>query len=101
MLKHYKKIQSIRVPYKSKILAFTILISFMFSNLLIAKKTGNSFHVESKIIQNFTVTGTITSTADNLPIPGVNIFVKGNSAISAVSDFDGKFKISLSSSDAI
>ncbi|MNG33779.1 hypothetical protein D3C84_1201030 [compost metagenome] len=36
-----------------------------------------------------------------MPVPGVNVSVKGNPKIGVVTDFDGKYKITLPSSDAI
>ncbi|WP_417941268.1 SusC/RagA family TonB-linked outer membrane protein [Flavobacterium sp. RS13.1] len=105
MLKHYKKVQLIKMLHSSKILIFTALFSFLFSNVLWTKETKNSFsYVKNEIKlkdQNYTVTGIITSTVDKLPIPGVNITVKGNSGHAAISDFDGKFKITLPSAEAI
>ena len=43
--------------------------------------------------QNTSVSGTVTSSADGLPLIGVNIIVKDTST-GAVSDFDGNFTIS-------
>tara|TARA_B100001093_G_C26848889_1_gene1024145 strand:- start:45 stop:3137 length:3093 start_codon:yes stop_codon:yes gene_type:complete len=40
--------------------------------------------------QTFSVNGTVKSSVDNMPIPGVNIIVK-NSSNGTVSDFDGNF----------
>ncbi|MEO7975521.1 TonB-dependent receptor [Flavobacterium sp.] len=86
-------------------MVFTVLIPFMFPNLLLATEARTAFSCvknEFKLKdQSFTVTGTIISTVDNLPIPGVNIVVKDNPGITAVSDYDGKFRISLPSADAI
>ncbi len=47
-----------------------------------------------KVEQNKTVTGTIVGADDNLPIPGVNIVVKGTST-GTVSDFDGNYSIKV------
>ncbi|MDC1355263.1 TonB-dependent receptor [Flavobacteriaceae bacterium] len=44
------------------------------------------------IAQNTTVSGTVKSNADGLPLIGVNIIVK-NTSSGAVSDFDGNFTI--------
>src|SRR6056297_389655 len=46
-----------------------------------------------------TVTGTVVSKADDLPLPGVNILEKGTTN-GVVSDFDGKFSIEVAE-DAI
>ncbi|TVZ58836.1 TonB-linked SusC/RagA family outer membrane protein [Flavobacteriaceae bacterium MAR_2010_105] len=45
--------------------------------------------------QEKTVTGTITSVSDGLPLPGVNVIVKGTSR-GVQSDFDGKYSINVS-----
>jgi TonB-linked SusC/RagA family outer membrane protein len=50
--------------------------------------------------QNITVTGKIISIEDNMPVPGVNINVKGTKN-GVVTDFDGNYKITVPSSDAI
>ncbi len=42
------------------------------------------------------VTGTVTSAADNLPIPGVSIYVKG-STVGTTSDIDGKYVLDVTS----
>lgn len=47
-----------------------------------------------------TVSGTVTSSADQIPVPGVNIIVKGtNTGVST--DFDGNYSISASSNDVL
>ena len=48
--------------------------------------------VFSATAQNTTVSGTVKSSADGLPLIGVNIIVK-NTSSGAVSDFDGNFTI--------
>lgn len=45
-------------------------------------------------VQDKTVTGQIISAEDNMPIPGVNIVIKGTST-GAVSDFDGNYSINV------
>lgn len=47
-----------------------------------------------------TVTGQVTSSEDNLGIPGVNIIIKGTST-GVVSDFDGNFRISVAPGDVL
>ena len=43
--------------------------------------------------QTFSASGTVKSSVDNMPLPGVNIVVK-NSSNGTVSDFDGNFTLS-------
>ncbi|GFZ81573.1 SusC/RagA family TonB-linked outer membrane protein [Aquaticitalea lipolytica] len=47
-----------------------------------------------------TVSGTVTDKANALPLPGVNILVKGTS-VGTTSDFDGNYTISAKSGDVI
>ncbi|MCF4100261.1 TonB-dependent receptor [Gillisia sp. M10.2A] len=50
--------------------------------------------------QERNITGTITSSEDNLPLPGVNVLVKGTSR-GAITDFDGKYSISAANGDVL
>lgn len=50
--------------------------------------------------QSKTVTGTVTSAADNVPIPGVNVVVKGTST-GTISNVDGQFTISAADADVL
>src|SRR5690606_35141526 len=47
-----------------------------------------------------TVSGTVTSAADNSPVPGVNVIVKGTSQ-GTVTDFDGNYSMVVSSADVL
>lgn len=98
------KIQLFKIPRKVKFVALGVLFQFMFSSVLLAKEgRNNSPTLPAKINQQnqqIVVTGTITSLDDKMPIPGVNVFVKGNPKNGVVTDFDGKYKITLPSSDA-
>jgi len=51
-----------------------------------------SFFILSLGAQNIVVTGTVTEAASGLPLPGVNVIVKGTSK-GASTDFDGNFTI--------
>ncbi|SKB51177.1 TonB-linked outer membrane protein, SusC/RagA family [Salegentibacter salinarum] len=46
------------------------------------------------------ITGTVTSAADNLPVPGVTVMEK-NTNNGVVTDFDGNYEIEVSGPDAI
>lgn len=48
----------------------------------------------------FTLTGTVTSKGDGMPIPGVNILVVGEQR-GVITDFDGNYEIKVSSGDVI
>ena len=45
--------------------------------------------------QGRVVTGQVTSAEDKDPMPGVNVTVKGRGGIGTITDFEGKFKLSL------
>ncbi|WP_274971548.1 SusC/RagA family TonB-linked outer membrane protein, partial [Zunongwangia profunda] len=55
--------------------------------------------LESSLFQT-QITGTVKSSADQLPMPGVSVVEKGTSN-GAVTDFDGNFKLNVSSNDAV
>ncbi len=44
--------------------------------------------------QNKTLTGTVISSEDNLPLPGVNVILKGTTQ-GTITDFDGKFTLNV------
>ncbi|MDZ7608128.1 MAG: carboxypeptidase-like regulatory domain-containing protein [Cyclobacteriaceae bacterium] len=46
----------------------------------------------ASILQQRTITGTITSLEDNMPLPGVSVILKGTST-GTVTDLDGKYTI--------
>ncbi|NME70321.1 SusC/RagA family TonB-linked outer membrane protein [Flammeovirga aprica] len=48
--------------------------------------------------QERTVKGTVTDAADNSPLPGVNVLIKGTS-LGAVTDFDGNFSVIIPSTE--
>jgi len=98
------KIQLFKIPRKVKFVALGVLFQFMFSSVLLAKEgKNNSSSLPANINQQnqqIVVSGIVTSAEDKMPVPGVNVSVKGNPKIGVVTDFDGKYKITLPSSDA-
>lgn len=58
------------------------------------------FFIPSMLLSQTTVKGTITDQANALPLPGVNILIKGTST-GATSDFDGHYTITAKSGDII
>ncbi|MFC0603896.1 SusC/RagA family TonB-linked outer membrane protein [Winogradskyella pulchriflava] len=50
--------------------------------------------------QEKTVTGTVTTMSDGMPLPGANVIVK-NTSRGVQTDFDGKFSISVTSGEVI
>ena len=92
--------QLIKVPRNVNSVVLGVLLPFMFSNVLLANEVNSSLAVEkSQNSQKITVSGTITSAGDKLPVPGVTVLVKGNSKIGVMSDNNGKYTINLPSSD--
>ncbi|MFD2035838.1 SusC/RagA family TonB-linked outer membrane protein [Belliella marina] len=59
-----------------------------------------AFAYNGKVMAQQQVTGTIISADDNLPLPGVNVRVKGASR-GAISDIDGRFSIQASSGEVL
>lgn len=50
--------------------------------------------------QESTVTGTVTSAEDNLPVPGVNVLIKGTSRGTST-DFDGNYTLKVAKGEVI
>jgi len=99
------KIQLIKIPHKIKFVVVGVLFQFLFSSVLFASEKGSAFSSSITELnqkeQNIIIKGIITSSEDNVPIPGVNVRVKGNANISVTTDYDGKYTISLPSSDSV
>lgn len=47
-----------------------------------------------------TVSGTVTEESTSLPLPGVNVIIKGT-AIGAATDFDGKYQLNVNNGDIL
>ncbi|MCM4156935.1 TonB-dependent receptor [Gramella sp. AN32] len=78
-----------------------LLVGLSFSSLY---AVTNPFRVtETPIVgeQNLTITGTVTSLEDEMPLAGVNILVKGAVGVGTVTDFDGNYSIKVPASDAV
>ena len=66
---------------KFSITSLTLLLLLVCSSL-----TGQDL--------NFEVSGTVTSSEDNMPLPGVSIILKGTTS-GVSTDFDGKYSINV------
>ena len=69
------------------------------------KTTFNSllfilFFLPTIIIAQNTITGTVTEQSSSLPLPGVNVVVKGTNQGTAT-DFDGKYQLNASTGDVL
>lgn len=60
------------------------------------------FSINSNILaqDSYTITGTVVSQTDNLPIPGANVIVEGTTN-GTTTDFDGNFSLTVKSGDII
>lgn len=58
------------------------------------------FFVPSIMLAQSNVTGTVTEKSTSLPLPGVNVVVKGT-ATGAATDFDGNYQISVNNGDIL
>lgn len=61
---------------------------------------GITLIAQPAFTQSKTVTGTITSSADGLSLPGVSVLIDGTSK-SAVTDLDGKYSISVNENETL
>lgn len=59
-----------------------------------------AFVMQFSFAQEKTVTGTVTTASDGLPLPGANVIVKGTSR-GAQTDFDGKYSIKANTGDVL
>tara|TARA_R110002050_G_scaffold273113_2_gene417117 strand:- start:4690 stop:7923 length:3234 start_codon:yes stop_codon:yes gene_type:complete len=88
---------------KLKFLSGTIwVMAFLvcgFSAKLYANTTNSSI-LNIDETQNVAITGKVAAAADNLPLPGVNVTVKGT-GIGAVTDFDGNYSLNVPSSESV
>lgn len=58
------------------------------------------FSVNQMSAQGKTISGIVTSSQDNLPLPGVNIVIKGTKSVTTTG-FDGEYSIKASESDVL
>ncbi|NNF86421.1 MAG: hypothetical protein HKM26_07695, partial [Winogradskyella sp.] len=56
--------------------------------------------VPATLFAQSTVTGTVTDQANGMPLPGVNVIVKGTSR-GASTDFDGKYSLEVSNGEIL
>ncbi|WP_251741769.1 SusC/RagA family TonB-linked outer membrane protein [Gramella sp. AN32] len=86
--------------WKPKLL-LALMVGLPFSSF---QATAENLRVTEELIidqQEITISGTITSADDDMPLPGVNIVVKGSSSVGTTTDFDGNYSIEVPSSDAV
>lgn len=59
-----------------------------------------AFVMQFSFAQEKTITGTVTAASDGLPLPGVNVIVKGT-ARGTQTDFDGKYSVKANQGDVL
>src|SRR5690606_36789830 len=59
-----------------------------------------AFVMQFSYAQEKTITGTVTAAADGIPLPGVNVIVKGTTR-GVQRDFDGTFTIKASAGETL
>ena len=72
---------------------FKVGVLFVLFYLVIGNNSGYS--------QNNLVKGKVLDAEMNSPLPGANVFLKGNSTIGATTDLDGNFLIKIPAGDQI
>jgi len=95
------KIGLLQITYVSKAWILGIVIQLVFVWNLSSKESNSSFKSEVNLIQQETVTGTVVSASDGMPIPGVNVLIKGAAGVGTVTDFNGSYTIAVNSPEAI
>ena len=79
---------------------------FFYCNFLLPKKEWILafimlfFSVNHLSAQGSVISGVVTSSQDNLPLPGVNILIKGTKTV-ATTGFDGEYTIKASPNDVL
>lgn len=78
----------------------------LYGNFLLSKKHWITaflmllFSVNQMSAQGKTINGVVTSAQDNLPLPGVNIMIKGTKTVTTTG-FDGEYSIKASPNDVL
>lgn len=97
------KIKLLKIQRPVKYIGLGIIFQFLFSGIMYATPLVSAEVTVSEkkevSAQSIVVKGTVISEEDNIPIPGVNIMVKGTN-IGAVTDFDGEFVLKISNPSA-
>lgn len=91
-----QSIQVLRTGTDRKfILTFTILMILFMNFITVTSLIANNN------AQPITITGVITDGSTGEPVPGVNIYPKGNPTRGAISDIDGNYTIIVESNEEI
>lgn len=81
---------------------FQLPLTFLLFSLFVFNSYGFDYSNKNKenAIQEITITGVVTAKDDGVPLPGVNVIVKGTQT-GAVTDFDGKYSVTVPSKNSI
>jgi TonB-linked SusC/RagA family outer membrane protein len=90
------KLENNKLIFKVLMVALVIVTAL---NRAYGFSHGEENGLNSIMVQT-TVSGTVLSSDDNMPIPGVNVILKGSS-IGTATDFDGNYSIEVPSSQSI
>lgn len=85
---------------KSNQLKLKISSRVIYIMILMFYCSWTNLYASSGPVQDITITGTVVSEGDNLPLPGVGVIIKGTS-IGVSTDFDGNYSITVPSSESI
>lgn len=86
----------------TKLCYLMVLVTFgmQFSHASTLSDVLVSSFAFDNVNQDITITGTVTSSEDGLPLPGVSIIVEGTTT-GTQTDFDGNYSISVPSEDSV
>ncbi|MGY5354149.1 SusC/RagA family TonB-linked outer membrane protein [Wenyingzhuangia sp. IMCC45467] len=96
------KINQLNMTYTLKAISFIVLLVHgSFNSILYANTVELSKNINNVLFaENITITGTVVSKEDQMPLPGVNVIIKGTS-IGTMTDFDGNYTINVPSQESI
>ena len=93
------KIPLFKIAPASKTLLCGVACMILFSGEVLSKNV--TVYDAKEVDQQISVTGTVVSAEDGLPLPGVNVLIKGVSGVGTVTDFNGEYSINVSSSESV
>lgn len=97
MYKNYKFKKSSVKPA----LFLALLLSLSYGSVFAANDT-NELVSEARVSQqDLTITGTVFSSDDNMPVAGVNVILQGASGVGTVTDFDGNYTLEVPSASSV
>lgn len=78
-----------------------VFLSLLITNAHASTATLDDLNVNDSVLQQtIVVTGVVTSADDGMPIPGVNVILKGTSK-GVITDFNGNYSIDVPSTESV